>query len=58
MAGDQDIPEDRQSADTLGYRGDMTFSNGDVLLTFEGDGDSAAVLRWDAVSGYTVMTRR
>ncbi len=58
MAGDQDIPEDRQSADTLDYRGEMTFSNGDVLFTFEGDGDSAAVLRWDAVSGYTVMTRR
>lgn len=58
MAGDQDIPEDRQEADTLDYRGDMTFSSGTLLLTFEGEGDVATVLRWDQGAGYTVMVRR
>ena len=56
--GGRDVPEDRQEADTLDYRGDMTFSNGTLLLTFEGDGDAASVLRWDQGAGYTVMTRR
>ncbi len=56
--GGRDVPEGRQEADTLDYRGDMTFSNGTPLLTFEGDGDSAMVLRWDQGAGYTVMTRR
>ena len=55
---DQDIPEDRQEADTLDYRGGMTFSNGGLLLTFEGEGDAASVLRWDQGAGYTVMARR
>ena len=56
--GGQDVPEDRQEADTLDYRGDMTFSNGTLLLTFEGEGDKASVLRWDQGAGYTVMVRR
>ena len=58
MAGDQEIPEDRQQASTLEYRGGTTFSDGSARFTFEGDGDSAAILRWDVVSGYTVMTRQ
>ena len=58
MARDVEIPEDRQQADTLGYRGGTTFSNGDALLTFEGDGGAATTLRWDAVFGYMVMARR
>ncbi|MCY4399052.1 MAG: serine hydrolase [Gemmatimonadetes bacterium] len=58
MVSDRDIPGDRQEAETLEYLGEMTFRSGDVLFTFEGDGDSASVLRWDAVSGYTVMTRQ
>ena len=58
MVSDRDIPGDRQEAETLEYLGEMTFRSGDVLFTFEGDGDSAPVLRWDAVSGYTVMTRQ
>ncbi len=56
--GGQDVPEDRQEADTLDYRGGMTFSNGTLLLTFEGEGDAASVLRWDQGVGYTVMVRR
>ena len=56
--GGRDIPDDRQEADSLDYRGDMTFSNGTLLLTFEGEGDAASVLRWDQGAGYTVMTRR
>ncbi|MXW16616.1 MAG: beta-lactamase family protein, partial [Gemmatimonadetes bacterium] len=57
-AGGQDIPEDSQEADTLDYRGGMTFGNGTLLLTFEGEGDAASVLRWDQGVGYTVMVRR
>ena len=57
-AGDQDVPEDRQEADTLDYRGDMTFGGGSALLTFDGEGDTASVLRWDQGAGYTVMVRR
>ena len=56
--GGQDIPEDRQEADTLDYRGDMTFGSGPLLLTFEGEGGAASVLRWDQGVGYTVMVRR
>lgn len=56
--GDRDIPEGEQEADTLGYRGGMTFSSGTALLTFEGEGDAAIVLRWDQGAGYTVMGRR
>ena len=58
MMGDQDIPEDRQEADTLDYRGGTTFGNGGARLTFEGGDAMAATLRWDVVSGYTVMARR
>ena len=56
--GGRDIPEDSQGVDTLDYRGGMTFSNGTLLLTFEGEGDAASVLRWDQGAGYTVMVRR
>ena len=56
--GGRDVPEDRQEADTIDYRGGRTFSNGSALLTFEGEGDVASVLRWDQGAGYTVMVRR
>ncbi len=58
MMGDQDIPEDGQEADTLDYRGGTTFGNGGARLTFEGGEAMATTLRWDVVSGYTVMARR
>ena len=58
MMGDQDIPDDRQEADTLDFRGGMTFGSGGARLTFEGGDANAATLRWDVVSGYTVMSRR
>ena len=57
VAGGTEIPADRQQPDTLAYRGGTMFSNGDQLLTFEG-GDVADVLRFDVVSGYTIMQRR
>ncbi len=56
--GGRDIPDDRQQADTMDYRGGTTFGSGSAFLTFEGEGDAASVLRWDQVAGYTVMTRR
>ncbi|MDE2981616.1 MAG: serine hydrolase [Gemmatimonadota bacterium] len=58
MMGDQDIPEEGQEADTLDYHGGMTFGNGGARLTFEGGEANATTLRWDVVSGYTVMSRR
>ena len=66
VTADQEVPADQQQVDTLAYRGGTTFSNGDQLLTFEGgsgaadEGGSgvAEVLRFDVVSGYTVMRRR
>ena len=58
MIGGREIPEDRQTADTLDYRGDTTFRSGGSLFTFEGEGDAATVLRWDQGAGYSVMTRR
>ncbi len=58
MAGDQETPADRQEASSLDYRGGTTFSDGDALLTFEGEGSSATTLRWDTGGGYTVMQKR
>lgn len=58
MASDREIPVDRQEASDLDYRGGTTFSDGDVFLTFEGEGVSATTLRWDTGGGYTVMRRR
>ena len=58
MMGDQDIPEEGQEADTLDYHGGTTFGNGGARLTFEGGDANATTLRWDVVSGYTVMSRR
>ena len=58
MIGGREIPEDRQTADTLDYRGEMTFSSGSLLFTFEGEGDAASVLKWDQGAGYTVMTKQ
>ena len=58
LIGGRDVPEEGQEADTLDYRGDMTFSSGGALLNFGGEGDAASVLRWDQGAGYTVMTRR
>lgn len=52
------VPADQQSSDTLAYRGGTTFAAGDQLLTFEGGADAAEALRFDVVSGYTVMRRR
>ena len=56
--GGRDLPEDRQEADTLDYRGEVTFGTGTLILTFEGEGEAASVLRWDQGAGYTVMARR
>lgn len=58
MMGDQDIPEDNQEAGTLDYHGGTTFGDGGARLTFEGGEAGATTLRWDVVSGYTVMSRR
>ena len=58
MVADQEIPEEGRDASNLDYRGGATFSDGDTLLTFEGDGESATVLRYDTAAGYTVMRRR
>lgn len=58
VAAGQEVPADRQEADTLAYRGGTTFSNDDQLLTFEGPDGAADVLRFDVVAGYTVMRRR
>ena len=58
MQADQEVPEDAQEPSNLGFRGGMTFSDGETLLTFEGDGDAASVLRYDVGFGYMVMTRR
>lgn len=58
MQADQDIPEDGQQTQTLDYRGGATFTGDGAILTFEGDGDAASVLRYDVAAGYTVMARR
>ena len=58
MMGGQELPEEAQEASTLDYRGDAAFSDGAAHLTFEGDGDSADILRWDQVAGYTIMRRQ
>ncbi len=58
MQGDQEIPEERQQATNLDFRGGMTFTMGSAVLTFEGEGDAASVLRYDVGSGYTRMQRR
>lgn len=55
---DQDVPEDRLEARNLDFRGGTTFTAGNTILTFEGEGDAASVLRYDVGSGYTVMQRR
>ena len=58
MVGGQEIPEEGQEAGNLDFRGGTTFSDGDTFLTFEGEGESATVLRYDTGAGYTVMQRR
>ena len=58
MRADRDMPEDRQEAQTLDFRGVTTFTMGEAILTFEGDGDAATVLRYDSGGGYTIMQRR
>lgn len=58
VQADQEAPEDNQEAQSLDFRGGMTFTMGDAILTFEGDGDLASVLRYDVGFGYTVMQRR
>jgi len=58
MVGGQEIPEDGQEASDLDFRGGTTFNDGDTFLTFEGEGESATVLRYDTGGGYTVMARR
>lgn len=58
MMADQEIPEEGQEANNLDFRGGMTFSQGEALLTFEGDGEAASTLRYDTGGGYTIMTRR
>ena len=58
MMGDQDLSDSWQEADTLDYLGGSTFGNGSARLTFEGGEAMATTLRWDVVSGYTVMARR
>ena len=58
MVGGQEIPEDGQEADNLDFRGGTTFTMGSAVLTFEGEGDAATVLRYDTGGGYTVMARR
>lgn len=66
-AGGLELPEERQEAVTLDYRGGTTFSNGNELFTFEMEGGSsgdaaadgmATRLRWDSVAGYSMMARR
>ncbi|MXX71140.1 MAG: beta-lactamase family protein [Gemmatimonadetes bacterium] len=58
MVGGQEIPEDGQEASNLDFRGGTMFSDGGTFLTFEGEGESATVLRYDTGGGYTVMQRR
>jgi len=58
MMADQELPEDAQEANNLDFRGGMTFSQREALLTFAGDGDAASTLRYDTGGGYTIMTRR
>ena len=58
MQADREIPEDRQQARNLEYRGGTTFTMGGAILTFEGEGDAASMLRYDIGSGYTRMQRR
>ena len=58
MVAGQEIPEDGQQASNLDFRGGTTFTDGDTILTFEGEGESATVLRYDTGAGYTVMARR
>lgn len=58
MQADREIPEDRREARNLEFRGGMTFTMGGAILTFEGEGDAASVLRYDVGSAYTKMQRR
>ncbi len=58
MQADREIPTDRQNARNLDFRGGTTFTMGGAILSFEGDGDAAAVLRYDVGTRYTVMQRR
>ena len=58
MVAGQEIPEDGQEASNLDFRGGTTFTDGNTILTFEGEGESATVLRYDTGGGYTVMARR
>ena len=58
MQADREIPEDRQEAANLDFRGRATFTMDSAILTFEGDGDAASALRYDTGGGYTVMQRR
>lgn len=58
MIADRELPEDGREATNLDYRGGSTFSDGDTFLTFDGEGESATVLRYDTGGGYTVMARR
>ena len=58
MVAGQEIPEDGQEASNLDFRGGTTFTDGNTILTFEGEGESATALRYDTGGGYTVMARR
>lgn len=58
MQADREIPTDRQNARNLDFSGGTTFTMGGAILSFEGDGDAAAVLRYDVGTRYTVMQRR
>ena len=58
MQADEEMPEEGQEARNLDFRGGTTFTMDSAILTFEGDGDAASVLRYDTGGGYTVMQRR